>query len=45
MIDDAIQETKERVNARYMIYDDVGTMRFVGYQELNTRLIFGEIIQ
>ena len=34
MIDDAIQETKERVNARYMIYDDVGTMRFVGYQEL-----------
>lgn len=42
MIDDAIQETKERVNARYMIYDDVGTMRFVGYQELNTRFIFGD---
>lgn len=42
MIDDAIQETAERSNERYMIYDDGGTVCFVGYEELNTALILGE---
>lgn len=42
MIDEAIQETAERSNERYMIYDDAGTVRFIGYQELNTALIIGD---
>lgn len=43
MLEDALSETRKGANnSRYTVFDDVGTLKFVALQELNTAFLLGD---